>query len=371
VQDIQKFGKDDEAIMARVLHLPTNTASLPSHTVRGLRKIGVDARGLTIGNAIIQSAEELEIINIKGQRWSPTWFWTKLTASYYVLKWIIWADVIHWYFDTRALPYGLDLKLIKFLNKPAVVEWLGSDIRIPEIEFADNQYYREAFHNGYEHQNESYHRSRQTQQRFAKSGFMPIATTGMTQYLQKDIFPNYYFVRQRLMLSDFTPFYPDPKKIKPLIVHAPSAPIAKGTPFVLNAINRLNKKYDFEFILLQGLPRKKALQIMQEADIFLDQFIGGHHGMATIEAMAYGKPVLCYTKPSLINEFPLDMPVVNANPDNLVEVLEPLLQDGKIRHEIGKLSRAYVEKYHDAIKLAHQLVDIYSEVIKNRRLCEL
>jgi glycosyltransferase involved in cell wall biosynthesis len=349
----------------RVLHLPSNIASLPSHTVRGLRKIGVDARGLIIGNAIIQSADELKVINVTGRIWSPRWFWTNLIASYYVLKCVLWADVIHWYFDGKAIPFGLDLKLIKFLNKPAVVEWLGSDIRIPEIEFADNPYYRRVFHNGYEYE-ESYNRSRQTQQRFADAGFIPLATTGMTQYIQKEIIPNYYFIRQRIILSDFTPFYPDPNKLKPLIVHAPSAQIVKGTEAVLNAIDELKKKYDFEFILLQGIHRKKALQIMQKADIFLDQFIGGHHGMAALEAMAYGKPVLCYIKPSLIGETPPDIPIVNANPDNLIEILEPLLQDGKLRHEIGRRSREYVEKYHDAFKLAHQLVEIYNEVIKNK-----
>lgn len=352
----------------RVLHLPYNVGSIPSHTVRGLLKNGVEARGIMIGNSIIQSAEELKVINISGRRWSFRWLWTKLIAYYYVLNWIIWADVIHWYFDTKVLPFWLDLKLIEFLNKPGVVEWLGSDIRIPEVEFADNPYYRKIFNEGYEYQSESCYKSRQTQKRFDNAGFIPILSAGMIQYLQKDVFPDFYSVRVRLMLSDFTPFYPDSNELKPLVVHAPSAPIAKGSSFVLNAINRLNMKYDFDFILLQEMPRKKALKIIQKADIFLDQFIIGHYGMATLEAMAYGKPVLCYIKPSLINEFPPDNPIVNANPSNLVEILEPLLRDGKLRHDIGKRSRMYVEKYHDATEISHQLVDIYHEVIKKRKM---
>jgi glycosyltransferase involved in cell wall biosynthesis len=135
----------------------------------------------------------------------------------------------------------------------------------------------------------------------------------------------------------------------------------------LKTIKELRKKYKFEFRLIQGLPRREALYLMQRADIFLDQFVIGYHGMAALEAMALGKPTLCYIKPSAIGKYPTDFPIVNASPDDLAEVLEPLLKDGELRSEIGRKSRAYVEKYHDATKVAHQLVDIYQEVIKERR----
>jgi hypothetical protein len=61
------------------------------------------------------------------------------------------------------------------------------------------------------------------------------------------------------------------------------------------------------------------------------------------------------------------LPIINATQDNLADVLEPLLRDGELRHEIGKRSRVYVEKYHDAIKLAYRLVDIYQAVIEDKR----
>jgi hypothetical protein len=354
----------------RVLHLPTNIASIPLHTVQGLSEIGVEAFGLIIKDNLLQSAEGLKVIDVtRSRQWSPLWFWTQIIKGYYFVKWILWADVIHWYFSSKMLPFGLDLKLIKVLNKPAVVEWLGSDIRIPEIEFADNPYYRKVFKNGYEYQTESYHRSRETQRRFVRAGFLPLTIPCMIQYLQKDLCPQFCKVGQRIMLTHLTPCYPNPEKRNPLVVHAPSAPVAKGTPAVLIAIEQLKKKYDFEFVLIQGMPRKKALEIVQAADIYLDQFIIGYYGMAAIEAMAFGKPVLCYLKPSLIHEVPPDLPIINANPDNLAEILEPLLQDGKLRQEIGERSRIYVEKYHDAVKWAYMLLDIYRELIEKKRRC--
>ena len=114
------------------------------------------------------------------------------------------------------------------------------------------------------------------------------------------------------------------------------------------------------------MSRNEAIKWVQKADIFLDQFVIGDHGMAALEAMALGKPVVCYIKPSMSGKYPSDCPIVNASQDNLTEVLESLLTNGKRRCETGKESRAYVEKYHDAAALAHQLVEIYREMIAGK-----
>lgn len=350
----------------RILHCPVNIGSSASQTVRGLRQIGINAYGLVFGNAPEQSADGLKVIEFVSRRKLHRWVWRQFLRSYYYFKWVAWADVVHWYFGARVLPWGLDLKYFKALGKPGVVEWLGSDIRIPEVEFQDNPYYASTFYNGYEYQYESLQKSRQIQKRFAEAGFVTVVAPGMSQYIQRDICPQVYIVPQRVVLSDFCPAYPDPNRTRPIIVHSPSNLIVKGTSVVLKVIERLKTKYDFEFILVHKMKRNEALNLMQRADIFLDQFILGHHGMATLEAMAFGKPVLCYIKPSMVEEYPPDCPIINANPDNLADVLEPLLKDGRLRYEIGQRSRAYVEKYHDATKLAQKLVEIYRKLIEGK-----
>ncbi len=189
----------------------------------------------------------------------------------------------------------------------------------------------------------------------------------MYQYLKIDLWKGIHVLRHGIITSEYEPVYPDPDNNQPVIVHAPTSQVIKGTSFVIDAISNLKKKYKLKFHLVHGMPRSKALSIIRSSDIFLDQFVLGIHGMVTLEAMAFGKPVVCYIKPSLISKYPADLPIINANPDNLAFVLEKLILDGKIRHETGKRSRAYVEKYHDAVKLAHELVEIYSKIIDRKR----
>jgi glycosyl transferase family 1 len=351
----------------RVLHLPHNIASIPSHTIRGLRAIGVDARGLMIGGIMLQSFDSLKVISFSGRFrleriGRKLWFWCCF------LRGLIWADVIHWYYS-ELLPFGLDLKIIRLLGKPAVVEWLGSEIRIPEVEFRDNPYYERAYHDvEFECSTENFKGSRARQKLFIEAGFMPIVsgTTGTTQYIQGDICPRYYTIRQRLIISDFVPEYPDSRTLRPLIVHSPSAPVTKGTSYVLEAVECLKWRYDFDFVLLQDMPRQEVLDYIRKADIYLDQFVLGLYGMAGLEAMAFGKPVICYMKPSLRSEFPPDIPIVSATADELCGTLEMLLCDGELRHDIGRRSRRYVETYHDSVKIASQLVEVYREVMEAR-----
>ena len=81
-----------------------------------------------------------------------------------------------------------------------------------------------------------------------------------------------------------------------------------------------------------------------------------------MEAMAFGKPVVCYITPAMESKHPADLPIVNGNQDNLAGVLAGLLDDGKRRHELGQRGREYVEKYHDARRIAKDLVGIYQQL---------
>jgi hypothetical protein len=347
----------------RVLHLPQNIASLPSHSVRGLRQIGVNASSLMISNAPVQSAEGLKVISPRTNRsidrrlakWN--WFRQFLAEA-------IRANVIHWYYGRSVMFGGLDLAWIAALHKPALVEWMGSDIRNPEVEFADNPYYAQAYRAGYEYAStEGEDNSRRAQTRFTRAGFAFGADRGLFQYVIQDLHPGVHVIPRRIVLEDYEPVYPSLNQTVPLILHSPTAPVAKGTSAVLRAVEVAQSMYPFEFRLVQGMPHDQAMKLMERADIILDQFVLGDYGMATLEAMAYGKPVICYIKKSLADLYGPELPVVNATQETLAETLLSLLRNARQRQELGRLGRAYVQQHADMKVIAPRMVEVYQGLI--------
>lgn len=353
----------------RVLHLPVNIASQISITVRALRDVGVDARGLVLGSTIVQSPTGIQVFSL-GSRKKPLQWITRRTAWDYSVLYEIWrSDVIHWHFALPALPRALDLKWARWLGKPGIVEFWGSDIRVPEEDERDNPYYARRGPD-YEYRSvESRALSYTRQECFAKHGVRAcLAIKPFSRYLKPGLFAKVYWSRGRVIMSEFQPRYPAPDNPHPILAHSPTAKVAKGTAAVLAAVETLKSQYDFEFRLIHNVPRAQALEMVQTCDIFLDQFVDGNgYGIAATEAMALGKPVVCYIKPSAVPLWPMDIPVINANQDNLAQMLEPLLQSAQLRYEIGKRSRVYAEEHHDAHKYAQWLVTVYQELIEQKR----
>ena len=77
--------------------------------------------------------------------------------------------------------------------------------------------------------------------------------------------------------------------------------------------------------------------------------------------------VLCYILPVLFEKgINNECPIINATHLTLEIELEKLICNPELRHSLGRESRKYVEKFHDADILSKSLYDIYSkEFIKN------
>jgi glycosyltransferase involved in cell wall biosynthesis len=249
------------------------------------------------------------------------------------------------------------------MNKPIFIEWVGSDIRDSDFLSAINPYYKHAFDNGYECRSmEDGKHKKMTEENFHDIGAMPTLCPEMSMYLNKTLFTSYIPLMQRINVKAFSPQFPSSENSKPLIVHSPSAKMTKGSNYIISAMQELKKDFDFEFVLLHDMKREDVLKIMHKADIFLDQIVIGGYGMAAMEAMSFGKPVMCCLLPQVFEAgLPQDCPIVNTNPDNLKNQLIQLIANPNLRKSIGVESRAYVEKYHDAEKISDQLLKIYTQ----------
>ncbi|HVR38716.1 MAG TPA: hypothetical protein VMU84_06445, partial [Thermoanaerobaculia bacterium] len=146
----------------------------------------------------------------------------------------------------------------------------------------------------------------------------------------------------------------------PVIIHAPNHRNVKGTSYLIDALETLrNRGFAFELRLIEGVPRHEALQMYRDADIIADQFIMGAFGIFALEGMALGKPVLTYLDHEHLQRPVYAHPLVNATPENLVEVLAVLHAVPELRTRIGVASRESVFRYQSFEVLAGVWTHIY------------
>lgn len=268
----------------------------------------------------------------------------------------IWKyDVFHFHFgNSLLLLWNYDLPLLKALGKKMVMHYRGSDIRRKSIAEKNNKLVRVKVGD-----------EKQILDKIkGVSKYIDTAIVGsqeLTLYI-RDFFRRVIIVRQALELKNYVATVPSIHSKKPIIVHAPSDKNIKGTEYVLKAIDRLEREYDLEFILVHGIPHQQAKNIYQRADITVDQLLIGNYGVFAIESMALGKPVISYISEDQREYYPEDLPILSANPDNIYKQLKMLIENSTLRHELGLKGRQYVEKYHDSLKIARQLIELYESL---------
>ncbi|HET7116021.1 MAG TPA: glycosyltransferase [Hanamia sp.] len=355
-----------------ILFVPQNIASMPAITADSLNKNrNINAKCLTQAHKYQQNSNNTIIIS--GSKRNPIkWLWYKLNFKRRLKKWFDWADVIHYtwapfYSDARDVEYAFSK------GKKLFVEWVGSDIRNPDFLKTINPFYKVAFENGYEYASiESKAHSLRNQNLFAKYGVIPLLSPELSLFVDKSLFRSTHLLYQRVDVNNFKPSYPALNNNKPIIIHSPTAKIGKGSNIIISVIEDLKRQYDFDFILLHNMSRGKVLEIMQKADIFIDQIIVGSYGMAAMEAMSFGKPVMCYLMPEVFKAgLSEECPIVNANPDNLKEKLIELITNPQMRNDIGVKSRAFAEKFHNVEKISGQLLAIYKLELEKMHNAEI
>jgi len=145
----------------------------------------------------------------------------------------------------------------------------------------------------------------------------------------------------------------------------------KSTHIYVPLIDELKQDgYDVELIYFTGVPNRELRFYQAQADIFVDMLTFGFFGATVREAMMLGKPVVCYLRPEWLDQMRAEipgyvdeLPVVNATPDTIRDVLAGLIEDPERRREIGRRSREFAIKWHSAEAGADRFETIYSNLI--------
>jgi glycosyltransferase involved in cell wall biosynthesis len=163
----------------------------------------------------------------------------------------------------------------------------------------------------------------------------------------------------------YRPDFPALGVERPLrVVHAPNHRQFKGTSYLEDAVAQLRAEgIAIELVLVEKVPNKQALDIYRSADLVFDQCLIGFHGYFALEAMALGKPVMCFIRhPERYLLHADECPIINTHLSTLREDLRHMVEIRGELEGIGRRSREYVENYFSIEAFAGRLANAYRDL---------
>jgi glycosyltransferase involved in cell wall biosynthesis len=301
-----------------------NFAGIGWTNVQALRRKGIDAR-LVVFNTQAAHPEADEDLHLP-----PGPAWRRQAMQFRALaKLLPSTDVFHFYFGLTLVPKRIQFPILKAARKKSVFHFVGSDIR------------------------------GKTPDELAYGRLADAQIVGS------------YDAARWIREAEVVPPGIDLSAIEPVapraggpvrVAHAALSRRRKGTELVVAACEELGLELD----VIENVRHDEVGPRLARADIVVDQLNSGWYGLFAIEAMAYGKPVVGYIHDEAATRtaaaFGVDLPIVRSTKETLAADLRPLLESAEERRARGAAGRSYVERVHDADKMADRLTDIYSRL---------
>lgn len=193
------------------------------------------------------------------------------------------------------------------------------------------------------------------------------ADVDQRSHLARETFPFMYFLPDEEVTRSFRKFT---SLRRPIIVHAPSSPIIKGTPLVRAAIAQLGEEgYDFEYIELIRVPHEKVKAALQRAHISLNEFYSSVPGVFGVESMAAGCALLTSADEEIEPQLPKggNQAWMVTPHYRIAENLRVLLDHPERMEPLARAGAAWVREYVVASRSGAELRRILDEVLTERR----
>lgn len=379
----------------RVLHAPSSVGGNPQALSLALKALGVDSTSLVVSQNYLSYGADVVL-----HRPGGSFLLREVKRVWAVLFYLPRFDVIHYNAGTTvASAYGLDfpmagqrdassvlrflyagylralqkleLFLVTTMRKAVFVTYQGDDAR-------QGDYSLQHFAISIAAQVEPGYYDAVSDQ-FKRKNILLLSSVARGVYaVNPDLLhvlpPQARFVPYSLFfMTDWIPVYSQAEPRPLRIVHAPSHRKVKGTALILKAFANLKDRgYKFDVLLVEGLSNAEARKVYESADLLVDQLFAGWYGGLAVELMALGKPVLVYLRDGDLHFLPPEMrrelPCIQVTADTVEQELQRVLDMPRAALvELGKRSRAYVERWHDPLKIAADIKRDYEAALQRSR----
>lgn len=349
----------------KILHLPTSIGGNSWGLAQGEKALGLDSRVLIDANNWLNYKHdismELEKRSNIGKVFKKIETFFKVRNSY---------DVFHFNFGSSLIDiqrYGIHLLDLPFYKGKKIMTYNGCDARqkfptMERVEFSachDKTCYNGMCNSGV------LDSKRQKRIRKVQSSVDHIFA------LNPDLM--YFLPKEKTTFLPYTVAGWDDIKTQPYkidskikIVHSPTNRAAKGSSYILAALENLQKKHpNIEVEIIENIPYEHALKKYQEAHIVIDQVLIGWYGGFGAEVMKMGKPLAVFIREEDLKFIPAEMAkdlkesVININPFTIEQVLEEYLQNTDLLYQKSKAALEYVHKWHDPLYVAGLTKQVY------------
>lgn len=151
---------------------------------------------------------------------------------------------------------------------------------------------------------------------------------------------------------------------RPVVLHAPTNPVLKGTAVVEKVATEMHARGVIEYRRLQGVPHEQMPAVIADADIVIDQIVLGNVATLAAESMAAGRLVISHLAPHVRERFSEaaeeseSIPAVDATPATLGSVLEGVLADREAATQLAARGPAWARRHHDGRRAAMVLGEV-------------
>lgn len=226
----------------------------------------------------------------------------------------------------RSFIGQLDVRLLRGLRKRTLAVFTGSDARPPYLSGIEWVVSGDPDFQGISDRT----RRKATHIRRVERNFDEIISHPAYSQLQRK--PYYAFLAVGIPSPDVAPSDASIRQI-PVVLHAPTRPLHKGTAEIEATLESLRAKgLKFEYRRLEGLPNSAVLDALRGGDLLIDELYGDTLlGSVGVEAAAAGCAVIVAGYASQVvstnGMWPLP-PVALVDPDALSTEIWTMLSDG-------------------------------------------
>lgn len=287
------------------------------------------------------------------------YFFSKLIGFIVFLYLLIWCDLVHVYF----LPSDTESKktehfLINFFCKRKVVTFMGSEVRVPQIASMKNPYFSEAYSNPlYEYKTETLENSQRIQRLYASDNYK-LVIWDVESYIDSGLFKDIQIVPHASINSIKSTEASLDGSI--LVVHSPSAPVAKGTAIIKAAMEDVISNFpNVTFKILEGISNSEYQRYLAQSDILVDQMVWGAYGVAAQQAMEMGKIVCAYVNEDRQLLYGKNCPIIIVTKETFFNQLKKLITDVEFMKKTKQASLLYYAETHHPVVVANKMKQAY------------